>query len=314
MSAIARTESRSPSPGALQRCAVISPSSIGVPALQTPSAPLEPARVVSLTLASVEQRLAPYFALLNQYPEALGPIGDHTQGEIEIIRDVKIIAQIEEDTGQTVGILAQNKWQLWICDAVQFPDGRYGTYGRFVWQSTLKNKGVGGAAALPYTSDGKVLLLSIFRHATRSWELEVPRGCSNPEELASQTLTRELKEETGALVDSSILLGETSADTGCLVARNSLFKVTIQGYDDTQRDSAEQGCDLHVFTLEKLREIIKVGSITLTLHGRERRVYCRDPFLLSALCLENIHGLSPQRQLTASAARAASAATTVIFV
>jgi len=253
--------------------------------------------VEQLQPLSLEKRLQPYFQLLENHASVLGPNGDSTQGEIQILTDLETIRKIEESTGQKVGILAENHWQIWICDAVRFPNGKEGVYGRFVWKNTLNNNGFSGAAILPYTPDGKILLMAIYRHATRQWELELPRGCSSPDELAKKTVIRELQEETGAIADDISPLGTTCADTGCLIGLNLLAMVKVQSYGPTQQDPAETGSRLYTFTERELQKIIKNGEVELTLHdSKKQKVFCRDPFLLSALYLKQLGEKPPENK------------------
>lgn len=237
-------------------------------------------------LPFLKNRLKPYFELLDNYSDVLGPDGDAQQGEIQIIRDLAQIQEIQKTSGQQVGIIAENKWQTWICDAVQFPDKTYGVYGRFVWKNTLTNHGTSGAAILPYTPDGKILLISIYRHATRSWQLELPRGCGEPNEIVPAIIKRELKEETGATIETATTLGATSCDTGVLIGTNVISKAQIKNYGLTNRDPAEESLALHAFSKKELNTIIKQGFAELTIQGKQQKIPCTDPYLLSALSLE----------------------------
>ncbi|HZN55669.1 MAG TPA: NUDIX hydrolase [Candidatus Polarisedimenticolaceae bacterium] len=56
----------------------------------------------------------------------------------------------------------------------------------------------GAAAVVPLDGDGNVLLVRQYRHATRSWVLEVPAGkLDHPGEDPDACALREVEEETG---------------------------------------------------------------------------------------------------------------------
>lgn len=66
----------------------------------------------------------------------------------------------------------------------------------------------GAAAAVPVTSDGSVVLVRQYRHATGSWLLEVPAGkLDRPGEPPEACARREIEEETGYRAGTLVPLG-----------------------------------------------------------------------------------------------------------
>ena len=65
----------------------------------------------------------------------------------------------------------------------------------------------GAAAVVPLNSNGDVLLVRQYRHATGGWLLEVPAGKLDPGELPEICAARELEEEVGYRPDNLISLG-----------------------------------------------------------------------------------------------------------
>ena len=65
----------------------------------------------------------------------------------------------------------------------------------------------GAAAMVPLTSDGQVLLVRQYRHAPRSWLLEIPAGKLDPGEAPEVCAARELEEEVGYRPGELISLG-----------------------------------------------------------------------------------------------------------
>src|SRR5579885_381339 len=124
--------------------------------------------------------LADYFALVEARPELFqNPPG----GGYVILLDEKDIGEAETQMAERlksvgkpiewarVGIAYQDQYLLLLRDAVRYPDGSLGTYIRSVDQYP----GMVGVVILPMYK-GQVLLIRHFRHATRTWHLELPRG------------------------------------------------------------------------------------------------------------------------------------------
>ena len=66
----------------------------------------------------------------------------------------------------------------------------------------------GAAAVVPVDSDGNVILVRQYRHATGSWLLEVPAGkLDHPGEAPEDCARREVEEETGYRAGRLVPLG-----------------------------------------------------------------------------------------------------------
>jgi len=156
-------------------------------------------------LGASEASRQEYLELIKRYPSLVQPLGQASKGEIEILLDTDKMAAIEKSTGREVGIVAKDKYWLWINDACLFPSGHEGVYGRIFWTKSLDS--TPGVAVMPVMPDGKIALNCNFRHATRSWEIELPRGVVNPGEAVEAAARREAMEETGMIIDSLMQLG-----------------------------------------------------------------------------------------------------------
>lgn len=123
-----------------------------------------------------------------------------------------------------VGVAFRDQYVTLLRDAVRFADGSLGTYIRMV---APKNS-FQGVVILPVWQR-QVLLIRHFRHATRTWHLEVPRGFgSDPDTGISAR--RELAEEIGASEIELTDLGETYADAGADSSAVALFYAEIGSY------------------------------------------------------------------------------------
>jgi ADP-ribose pyrophosphatase len=182
--------------------------------------------------------LARYFELVKQRPEQyVNPPGDIY--EILLDRDRIAHAQAEAvrarrrdglSTHDTrVGILADDPYLLLTRDAVRFADGSYGLYNRLMVPS--------GAAILPVLGD-RLVLLNRFRHGTRQWHLEAPRGAFSGTASHEEDARRELFEEIGAKAVEMIDLGYLHSTTGCLDEAHHLYMARIDGVGVPEKHEA----------------------------------------------------------------------------
>ncbi|REE97034.1 NUDIX hydrolase [Thermomonospora umbrina] len=115
------------------------------------------------------------------------------------------------------GVRYRDPYVTVVRDPVRFHDGRLGGHFRL-----LHTAGQAGAAILP-VHDGRVILISHFRHATRRWHWEIPRGFSHPGEAPEETAHRELTEELGTTATHLEPLGRVHVDTGLCANSTHLF-------------------------------------------------------------------------------------------
>ncbi|MCX4584446.1 NUDIX hydrolase [Streptomyces sp. NBC_01481] len=135
-------------------------------------------------------------------------------GGIEILSDPESVAAAG-------GVVYEDPYVMVLRDPVRFPDGRTGTYIRSIGTTAEP-----GCVVLPLL-DGEVVLVEHFRHATRSWLWEVPRGFGTPGLAGEQNAAKELREEIGADVRELIPLGAVHPDSGAVGDRVLLYAARI---------------------------------------------------------------------------------------
>lgn len=216
--------------------------------------------------------------------------GDHKLGEIEIVTDPKQIASIEELQKQRLikkglteadakessrtGIVAEDIYWIWERDAVLFPTGFAGTYNRLTWKSA------NGIAILPILPDGRVALNLNFRHATRSWEFELPRGRCRGGEGLEEAVRRELQEETGLVVQKLSFLGSMACDTGVLASVIPVYAGWVGEAGAADQEESEAIAGIRAFTFQELEDGLRKGYVEVDPQGK---VPFRDSFLTFAL-------------------------------
>jgi ADP-ribose pyrophosphatase len=204
--------------------------------------------------------LARYRALARDRPDCFtNPDGDiyhilHEDSAIERARRDALDHRRAEglpfdDT--RVGVLAVDPYLIVMRDAVRFADGAYGLYNRLLVPS--------GAAILPVLGTS-IALLHRFRHGTRRWHLEAPRGGLSGIGTLEQEAERELLEEIGSRSSELIDLGELHATTGCLDETHHLYLGRIDAVGVPDKHEAIES--IKVLSISTVERLIAEGEIT----------------------------------------------------
>ena len=236
-----------------------------------------------------------YFSYIKKLAQ---PNGSYREGEIEVVLEPNAIAQVQKvqenrllkngfsapDASEftRIGVVSEDQYWIWLRDAVYFPGGAPGTYDRLVWKSELQGGAV-GVAILPILPTGNIVLNLNYRHATRSWELELPRGKRNDQETNEEAAFRELKEETGLVASSVTFLGEMPPDSGVLSSIIPVFLGKISAKGESNPEYSEAIADVISFTKDELEKGLMQGFLEVPIQGKKKHIPLRDPFLTFAL-------------------------------
>ncbi|MCL4275854.1 MAG: NUDIX hydrolase [Anaerolineales bacterium] len=188
---------------------------------------------------------------------------------LNIIIDQKIITEWEEKKEAElkqkglplewakIGIVLDDPYNIIVRDLVQFPDGDMRGYGRSIATATLK--GGRGVVVLP-EYQGKIMLLHQYRHPTRQWHYEVPRGYGEPNTPAGVNARKEIEEETGGQIEELVSLGEFYNNTGWEAASVALFYAKLASVGEA---NVNEGIEAYVWlTVKELEEWIANEKIT----------------------------------------------------
>ncbi|MFI5344088.1 MAG: NUDIX hydrolase, partial [Chlamydiales bacterium] len=212
-----------------------------------------------------------YLELVKRYPSLAQSKGDFSKGEIELVFDPQEMAAIEKTTGRDVGVVMQDKYWLWVNDACKFPSGLQGVYGRILWVKSLES--CPGVAVMPILPNGKIVLNCNFRHATRSWEMELPRGVINIGEGIEAAAKRETMEETGMIVDDLSLLGEIPTDTGITNTVVPIYIAKVINKQNPQQEESEAIEEIISLTIPEIKQAFLRGYYVCKIRGAPKPVH-----------------------------------------
>lgn len=223
--------------------------------------------------------LAKYLALLRDQRSTLA---SNSPGGYEVITDLDVIGEAERlQEGRlahagmpmswaVVGLLYEDQYIMVLRDAVRFPSGELGTYIRVVSKK-------GGVVILPILAD-RIALLNRYRHATRTWHLELPRGFADEPIPTTSDAYREVAEEIGANAIDMLPLGIVNPDGGLLATMVMAYVARLERLGGT--DSREAVRSIELVTVPELTTLIAEGRIT-------------DGYTLAAYALALSKGMLP---------------------
>jgi 8-oxo-dGTP pyrophosphatase MutT (NUDIX family) len=227
---------------------------------------------------------------LKKLPRHAQRRGNAAKGESEIVTGRKelerIAAECRSDLsgsalgkgGKRIGILLEDEVRMIVRDALRFPSGATRCEMRIVGKTEYD--GPNGVAVL-CIADKRIVLREIYRHPTRSWELETVRGRRESGQTARQAARAEVKQELGYPVKRLHKLGTICPDTGVMSSVLEIFLAELgKGPRRDEPEPSEAFGRIHRLTPEELGKSIIEGRI-------------RDSYTLGALSLAQLRGLLP---------------------
>jgi ADP-ribose pyrophosphatase len=212
-------------------------------------------------MGSPKVSLARYRALQAERPDCFRDSADSPIAILTAAQDIAM-AQSQEAARRKlhnlpfpevrVGVLASDPYLGMLTrDAVRFADGSLGVYNRHI--------GEPGCVIMPIFA-GSIVLIRIFRHATREWAWEFPGGRVSPEEDPAVTARHELEEEIGASNPTMQALGSVHPYPAFSSACIHLFTATVAQIGGPQ--IAEGIISVETVSPARLFEMVDNGDIT----------------------------------------------------
>ena len=120
----------------------------------------------------------------------------------------------------------------------------------------------GGAAVVPVTKEGKILMVRQYRNALDRYTLEIPAGAlDSRSESGIACVARELEEETGYRSESIEWL-VTSHSWAAFTNEKVEVYVATNLIPSKQKLDEEESIEVEEYTLDELKEKIFRGEIT----------------------------------------------------
>ena len=224
---------------------------------------------------------------LDRLPSHAQSRGDVNRGEAQIVTSRQELNEIESECapdlkgsalgkgGKRIGILLEDEVRFVVRDALKFPSGARKCQMRVIGKTEYD--GPNGVAAL-CVADGRFVLREIYRHATRSWELETVRGRRESGQTSRQAVRAEVKQELGYPVKRMQRLGMIRPDSALMSSILEIFLVELG--KAPRRDDPEESeafGRIHRLTYRELGKKILNGEV-------------RDSYTIGALTLARLHG------------------------
>lgn len=120
---------------------------------------------------------------------------------------------------------------------------------------------IGAVAVIPLLDDGRVIMEHQFRYAHGRVFFEIPAGkLDTPDEDPVEAARRELREETGAIADSIIPLGEI--DTTPALMNEKIYLYLAEGITFGERHlDRDEFLDVELVPLSDLVDMVMRGEI-----------------------------------------------------
>lgn len=210
---------------------------------------------------------------ISDYPNIEIPnlnLFDNDDGQMTIITQPSRIAfytkqlreKVEEkilpESWVDIGVLVDDRYLLILRDLVQFSHNKVGPYIRLIDKGFLG--GGRGVAILPKYGD-KILVLRQFRHSTRRWSYNVPRGFAEKGRLPEDQAYTEMKEEVSGVLTRLVPLGAIYPDSSVLLNRVHLFFADITEYSNQSNDPHESA-NAELMSIPQFESAIRDDLIT----------------------------------------------------
>jgi ADP-ribose pyrophosphatase len=193
-------------------------------------------------------------------------LGDTRVGEIRIVTDPDeaerivrscrsgAVAKHGEIADYRIGVVYADPYIAVVRDLVEFPTGAFGTYIRVL----PLERPYFGVCVLPFHAD-RLVLMRQFRHASRRWHYELPKGMLNTGESPPTAASRELTEELNATAADLRYLGNVYADLGLLGRPLAVFTAQISAPARVGGDYRSAG--IGAYSQEEIRTFIRNDEI-----------------------------------------------------
>lgn len=183
------------------------------------------------------------------------PLPDRYAGSVEY-GEIEIVVP----PSGAVPVVFENKYLTLVNDVVRFPNGKDGHYLRALHPVEIQGR---HGTVMVTRKGNQFVLLRLFRHPTRSWELEFPRGFAEPHLSAEENARKEVREELGVEITALQEVGVICPNTGLLATRAHVFLVELESLPQAggENQAAEAIESFRFVDPSALMELVRAGEI-----------------------------------------------------
>jgi ADP-ribose pyrophosphatase len=208
-----------------------------------------------------------YFELIQTHPSLFKNSKDKLA--IELVSDAKAIkewqAQRIRELAQAgkplswadIGVVLDDPYYVIVRDLVRFSDGSMNGYNRIFGRADLAG---GQAVAVLPIFKKKILVMKQYRHVTRSWEYEIPRGYGEANTRPAKQARNEILEEVQGKIKKLHNLGVVKENTGSVSHPVALFMAELSGVGKPNPD--ENIKEILWLSLKEFEKWIASGKIS----------------------------------------------------
>lgn len=114
---------------------------------------------------------------------------------------------------------------------------------------------------LPITTEGKVLMIKIFRPGPDKILMELPGGFNDDGLSPEECIKKELLEETGYTGDFK-LVGKTYEDAYWTMYRHHFVATNCKKIQEPEQEFDEKGMEIVLLSVEEFKKHLKLGNLT----------------------------------------------------
>lgn len=183
--------------------------------------------------------------------------------EINIVSDKAELVEYANKNNCKLGVVFENDYFSLVVDLIENSSGKRYTYARIINRNEYN-----GVVIIPLLNN-RIIFLKQFRHGTREYEIELPRGFSDGDKTAQGNAENEIFEELGVSTTKIAYLGNVVSNTGLSGGLVHIFICEIESVGNLSVD-------------EGIKETIQLSLLEAEEYIKQNRI--RDCFTLSAIC------------------------------
>lgn len=202
--------------------------------------------------------LRKYFDLVEKHPHLF-----RERSRRKLILDKALIEEFCS-TKQSLGVIAETPFFLFVNDMVSMDGGDPHAYARVIGKKSLD--GAEGVVVIPVIQNeslgrvGDLILVEQERHSFGEMMIEFPRGFAEPGKSATEQALEELSSETG-YVGEPISIGRSYTDSGASNSVVNYVLVSVNNQGKAKPEKTEYMERVLTYSLEEIWSGIEKDNI-----------------------------------------------------